>query len=158
MARHGFVFCDDETCSRFTGSKRKHSDFRLKAGLQTFSEEETEMKRTVLKLTLLTAALLLLAPSAASTVEMAGPSSTAIDMYSSKCALCHAKNGAGLPVWRAKGQPDFTNADWQRSRTDAQLAEAIRNGKGKFMPSFKSKLSEPDITALVAVVRRFGKK
>lgn len=116
------------------------------------------MKRTVLKLTLLTAALLLLAPSAASTVEMAGPSSTAIDMYSSKCALCHAKNGAGLPVWRAKGQPDFTNADWQRSRTDAQLAEAIRNGKGKFMPSFKSKLSEPDITALVAVVRRFGKK
>ncbi|MEW6208841.1 MAG: c-type cytochrome [Acidobacteriota bacterium] len=116
------------------------------------------MKRTALKLTLMTAALALLAPSAASPFEMAGPSLTAIDIFNSKCALCHAKNGAGLPSWRAKGQPDFTNPDWQKSRTDAQIAEAIRNGKGKLMPSFKTKLSEQDITALVAVVRRFGKK
>ncbi len=120
-------------------------------------------KTTVLKLSLTMAALALLslAPPAArpSAFEVASrTASTPIDVYNSKCALCHAKNGAGVPSWRAKGQPDFTNPDWQKSRTDAQIAEAIRNGKGKFMPAFKTKLAENDIAAIVSVVRRFGKK
>jgi mono/diheme cytochrome c family protein len=72
--------------------------------------------------------------------------------------MCHGKNGTGLPNWRAKGQPDFTDAVWQKSHTDAQIADAIANGKGKNMPSFKTKLSEGDINALVGQVRLFGRK
>src|ERR1700693_5435071 len=63
-------------------------------------------------------------------------------VYAAKCALCHGKDGRGLPNWRAKGQPDFTVAKWQKSRTDAQLIAVTKEGKGKFMPAFKAKLSD----------------
>ena len=79
-------------------------------------------------------------------------------IYAAKCAICHAKDGRGLPNWRSKGQPDFTDTKWQKSRTDAQIAEATKNGKGKYMPAFKTKLSDEDIAAVVARVRAFAKK
>lgn len=79
-------------------------------------------------------------------------------VYAAKCAICHGKDGRGTPNWRAKGQPDFTNAVWQKSRTDAQLADATKNGKGKYMPAFKGKLSDEEIAAVVAKVRAFGHK
>jgi mono/diheme cytochrome c family protein len=78
--------------------------------------------------------------------------------YDSKCAFCHGKDGAGLPNWRSLGQPDFTKAEWQKSHTDEQIAESIKNGKGKFMPGFKSKLSEQEIGAVVQRIRAFAKK
>ncbi|HEX8087513.1 MAG TPA: c-type cytochrome [Blastocatellia bacterium] len=89
------------------------------------------------------------------------PAASAADgttLFGAKCALCHGKNGAGLPNWKAKGQPDFTNADWQKSHSDAQIVEAVKNGKGKFMPAFKAKLSDDEIAAVVARVRALGKK
>jgi cbb3-type cytochrome c oxidase subunit III len=89
------------------------------------------------------------------------PSTTAVDgsaLFSSKCVICHGKDGAGLPNWRAKGQPDFTNVDWQKSRTDTQIAETIKNGRGKFMPAFKEKLSDDEIVAIVGRVRQLGKR
>lgn len=79
-------------------------------------------------------------------------------LYSAKCAICHGKDGRGLPNWRSKGQPDFSEAKWQKSRTDAQIADATKNGKGKFMPAFKAKMSDEEITAVVARIRSFGKK
>jgi mono/diheme cytochrome c family protein len=79
-------------------------------------------------------------------------------IYAAKCAICHAKDGRGLPNWRSKGQPDFTNANWQKSRTDAQVFDATKNGKGKYMPAFKAKLSDEEITAVVARIRGFAKK
>src|SRR5262249_23668708 len=78
-------------------------------------------------------------------------------IYGSKCAICHNKDGAGLPNWKSKGQPDFTKAEWQKSHTDEQIMTSIRDGKGKFMPPFKDKLSEADLTALVQRIRAFGK-
>ncbi|HKP84975.1 MAG TPA: cytochrome c [Blastocatellia bacterium] len=79
-------------------------------------------------------------------------------LFGQKCALCHGKDGAGLPNWKAKGQPDFTNSEWQGSHADSQIADSVRNGKGKFMPAFKAKLSDEQIGALVQRVRAFGKK
>jgi len=79
-------------------------------------------------------------------------------LYDSKCALCHGKDGAGLPNWRSMGQPDFTKAEWQKSHTDQQIADSIKNGKGKFMPSFKSKFSEEETGAVVQRIRAFVKK
>jgi cbb3-type cytochrome c oxidase subunit III len=83
------------------------------------------------------------------------PPADGATVFGAKCALCHGKDGAGQPNWKAKGQPDFTNAEWQHSHTDAQIADSIRNGKGKYMPAFKSKLSDEDIAAVVARVRAF---
>lgn len=81
-----------------------------------------------------------------------------VAIYGQRCAICHSKDGAGLPNWKTKGQPDFTNSDWQNSHNDAQIADVIRNGKGKFMPAFKEKLSEEQIMNLVKRIRAFKKK
>jgi mono/diheme cytochrome c family protein len=80
------------------------------------------------------------------------------ELFAAKCAACHGKDGHGLPNWRAKGQPEFSDTSFQKSRSDGQLAESIGNGKGKFMPAWKDKLSGEDINALVGQVRAFGKK
>jgi cbb3-type cytochrome c oxidase subunit III len=79
-------------------------------------------------------------------------------LYAAKCGTCHGKDGRGIPNWRSKGQPDFTDAKWQKSRTDAQIADATKNGKGKYMPAFKAKMSDEEISAVVARIRGFGKK
>ena len=79
-------------------------------------------------------------------------------LYTAKCATCHGKDGRGIPNWRSKGQPDFTDAKWQKSRTDAQISDATKNGKGKYMPAFKAKMSDEEINAVVARIRAFGKK
>jgi cbb3-type cytochrome c oxidase subunit III len=79
-------------------------------------------------------------------------------LFGSKCVLCHGKNGAGLPNWKSKGQPDLTTAEWQRSHTDAQISEVIKNGKGKSMPAFKAKMSDDEVNAVVAHVRSLAKK
>jgi mono/diheme cytochrome c family protein len=93
------------------------------------------------------------------------PSSAAVNsgadgaaLYDGKCALCHGKDGVGLPNWRSKGQPDFTQPDWQKAHTDAQITESIKNGKGKFMPAFKGRLSDEETGAVVQRIRMFGKK
>ena len=79
-------------------------------------------------------------------------------IFLKNCSICHGKDGRGTPNWRKKGQPDFTDANWHKSRTDAQIFEVTKNGKPKFMPAYKSKLSDEEITAVVARVRAFGKK
>jgi mono/diheme cytochrome c family protein len=79
-------------------------------------------------------------------------------LYAQKCSGCHGKGGQGMPMWKDKGQPDFTSGSFQQSRTDQQLTDSISNGKGKFMPAFKSKLSGDQIASLVAQVRSFGHK
>ncbi len=88
-------------------------------------------------------------------------SSSAADgqkLFANHCAICHGKNGRGLPNWKAKGQADWTNAKWQQSRTDAQLGAIIEKGKGTYMPGWKSKLSQDEIAALIKQIRAFGKK
>lgn len=89
-------------------------------------------------------------------VKSARPDAAAL--FGAKCAICHGKDGRGQQNWKAKGQPDFTDANWQKSRTDSQIADSIRNGKGKFMPPWKGKLSDEEIAALTGRVRAFGKK
>jgi mono/diheme cytochrome c family protein len=79
-------------------------------------------------------------------------------LYDSRCALCHGKDGVGLPNWKSKGQPDFTQPEWQKAHTDEQITESIKNGKGKFMPAFKSRLSDEETGAVVQRLRVFGKK
>jgi mono/diheme cytochrome c family protein len=91
-------------------------------------------------------------------MKATNPKADGAALFRTKCAICHANDGRGKPNWRAKGQPDFSNSEWQKSRSDSQLGESIKNGKGKFMPAFKDKLSEDEINALVGQVRAYGKK
>jgi cbb3-type cytochrome c oxidase subunit III len=122
--------------------------------------ESSVMKR-ITKLTLVVAALSF-SLSAIVISSMARSSSTAslqsgVALFGAKCALCHGKDGTGVKTWKSKGIPNFTDAQWHSRHSDDQIAETIRNGKGKYMPKFKDKLSEEQIRSLVGAVRQFKK-
>jgi len=75
--------------------------------------------------------------------------------YDAKCAKCHGKDGRGKTTrGRSTNARDLTPAQWQDDVTDERLFNSISNGRGKKMPGFKKNLSEADIDALVAYVRR----
>jgi len=95
------------------------------------------------------AVLALLASPAA-----AAPNGQAI--FEKSCAPCHGKAGAPNPVFAKQGVRDFTDAAWQKSKTDADLEKTIREGKqGTMMASFKT-LSDAEVKALVAYIRKLG--
>ena len=75
-------------------------------------------------------------------------------LFASTCARCHGENGTGGLAAEAGPAPrNFHDADFQRSRTDAQLRATIVNGKGGAMPSFGSAFNDTELTALVEQVR-----
>ena len=88
--------------------------------------------------------------------EEGGPERAADALWGVSCASCHGRDGRGQGPQRPPGAqlPDFTSAEYQASRTDAQLREVIANGKG-LMPAFAKQLNEQALDALVGRVRRF---
>jgi len=78
------------------------------------------------------------------------------DLYSRNCAGCHGADGKGLKRSHMNELPDFTDADWQSSRGDADLQVSILEGKGTHMPSFADSVSETQAQQLVAYIRQLG--
>jgi mono/diheme cytochrome c family protein len=75
------------------------------------------------------------------------------------CAKCHGEDGKGqTPKGKQLMARDFTDAEWQSAKSDADLVKTVTKG-GEDMPSFGKKLSQEQIEALVKEdVRGFGKK
>jgi mono/diheme cytochrome c family protein len=72
-----------------------------------------------------------------------------------KCPTCHGFQGSGGGFFSAGLQPkpvDFTSPEAMGSILDAQLADAIRNGKGAAMPSNR-RLTDHQVSALVTYIR-----
>lgn len=69
------------------------------------------------------------------------------------CAGCHGAEGKGV----VKDSPDFSSAEWQKKKSDAQIAEDIEKGKLPKMPGYGEQLSDEEIKALVAHIRTFAK-
>ncbi len=79
--------------------------------------------------------------------------------FKKKCAACHGKAGEPNKVFAKQGVRSFKDAEWQKATKDAQIEESIRKGKkGTLMAGFAKQLSDDEITALVANVRKFGPK
>jgi mono/diheme cytochrome c family protein len=75
------------------------------------------------------------------------------EIYKKKCAMCHKADGTGYAAMKT---PDFTNKEWQASKTDEQMIETITKGK-KPMPAFEAQLKAEQIKLLVTdVVRKFA--
>jgi mono/diheme cytochrome c family protein len=89
----------------------------------------------------------------------ADPLAEAKHLYLSVCAKCHGSDGrGGVPA--AEGLPapsNFTDRAFQASRTDDQLRQAIKQGKGP-MPPFGALFDDTQVVSLVAYVRSFDKK
>lgn len=76
-------------------------------------------------------------------------------LWLERCASCHGAEGRGDGAQAPAQIADFTSAEWQASRQDADLARAIRMGQG-LMPAFGSMINERGIAVLVDHVRSFG--
>ena len=81
--------------------------------------------------------------------------------WKAKCASCHGVDGKGKTDQGEKmAVGDYTDAAWQKSKTDAELKGAISDGlkrdkagKKQEMDAYKDKLSAEEIDKLVAHVR-----
>jgi mono/diheme cytochrome c family protein len=86
------------------------------------------------------------------------PQQSAQDVYLDKCAVCHAKDGSGNT---AKGKKvkakDLRSAEVQKM-TDAELIDAVANGKGKDMDGFQKELGADTVKQLVAYCRSLAKQ
>lgn len=81
-------------------------------------------------------------------------------IYKDTCELCHGADGKGSEAGKQFGVPDFTNADYQKSRTDADMKKSMTEGTKN--PNYV-KLSDlgvdaADLEPLVKLVREFGGK
>jgi mono/diheme cytochrome c family protein len=74
-------------------------------------------------------------------------------LYVRYCVRCHGVNGHG--VWDIPDVPNFTNVRWQASRSDAQLARIIIEGRGAVMPPFRGAINQEEAWALARYLRTF---
>ena len=104
------------------------------------------MKRLIPTLFLIAASLCFLALATQAEDKPAGA-----DLFKQKCSMCHGADGKGFAALKT---PDFTDPKWQKSITDKDIVETIKNGKkGTPMPSFADKLKEDEIQGLVSYIR-----
>jgi cytochrome c6 len=76
--------------------------------------------------------------------------------YKAKCAMCHAANGSGsTPAGKSMKAIPFKSPELVKA-SDSDLIAATKNGKGK-MPAYSGKLTDPQITEVVAYIRTLQK-
>jgi mono/diheme cytochrome c family protein len=77
-------------------------------------------------------------------------------LFKAKCAMCHGADGTGkTPMGQKLNIRDLRSAEVQK-QSDAEMSQAIAQGKGK-MPAFKA-LSSGEVKLLAAHIRELGKK
>lgn len=104
--------------------------------------------------------LALLACAALGTARLAA--ADVAENWSKHCASCHGKDGKGLTkAGKMAGAKDMTDATYQAALKDEKMFKSIKEGmkeKGvDIMKPFAAKLSDEDITALIAHVRSLKK-
>jgi len=91
------------------------------------------------------------------TTEAAGSKTriVASELFNQNCAKCHGKDGRSKTFrGRLVGARNLADPEWQAAATDERMSDAIKKGP-KAMPSFEKKLSQAEISALIAYVRLF---
>jgi mono/diheme cytochrome c family protein len=84
------------------------------------------------------------------------PAEDGTALFKSKCAMCHGPDGKGqTPVGRSMKARDLGSPEVQQ-QTDAELVKIIVDGKGN-MPPYKGKLTDAEISAVVAFIRALKK-
>jgi mono/diheme cytochrome c family protein len=76
--------------------------------------------------------------------------------FAAVCAKCHGADGkGGVPAAEGANPPrNFCDASFQASRSDEDLKQVIRKGKGG-MPAFGNLFSDAELLALVHKLRCF---
>ena len=103
------------------------------------------------------------APEAAAKANPVKPSPESLakgkKRYGFDCEMCHVQNGDGKGDMATdmKNVTDFTNPDALKNRTDGELFNVIRKGKGE-MPAEGERGKDDDIWNMVNYIRSFAKK
>jgi quinol-cytochrome oxidoreductase complex cytochrome b subunit len=80
-----------------------------------------------------------------------------VQAYKDHCLSCHAVDGTGKRMRSVLTTiPDFTDMNYQRHRSDAEVIQRIETGKPPLMPAFKGKLAPEQIRWLAFYVRAFA--
>jgi len=74
-------------------------------------------------------------------------------LFNRYCIRCHGVDGRG--VYDIPGVPDFTSIRWQESRSDADRARIIVEGRGAVMPPFRGALSLEEAWAIGRYLHSF---
>jgi len=105
------------------------------------------------------------AASSASAAPLA-PAAEAKQLLHDRCAMCHGQDGKGDGPSAATLSPkprDWSNVEWQKSATDAEIRNAILGGgpavgKSPLMPPNPDLRDKPAVLdELVKLVRGYGK-
>jgi len=93
---------------------------------------------------------------------MAAQAGDAKTTYDKECAKCHGADGKGdTKMGKKMGAKDYTDAKVQDALTDAAAFKAIKEGfkdkDGKVLMKPSEGMSDDDIKALVAYMRKFKK-
>jgi outer membrane protein assembly factor BamB len=74
--------------------------------------------------------------------------------FNQRCTMCHGADGKGR---EAMHTPNFTDLQWQSSKTDQELVDVLTNGNDHGMPAFGGTLSSQEINQIIhCVVRGFA--
>ena len=74
--------------------------------------------------------------------------------FNQRCTTCHGGDGRGKAAMRT---PNFTDAQWQATKTDKELIDTLTNGNEQGMPAFGGTLTSQEITQLIGcMVRGFA--
>jgi len=79
-------------------------------------------------------------------------------VYTERCVLCHGPEGKGNGPGAAGLDPkprDHTDGAYMNARTNDQLIEVIKNGKGN-MPAWGAILSDAEVHAVLGHVRKLA--
>lgn len=85
------------------------------------------------------------------------------ELWKKHCAMCHGVDGTGHTMMGKRlGLKDYTDPAVQAKMTDEEIAkftkEGVKNDAGKqVMKPFAGKLSDDEVTELVAHIRSFKK-
>lgn len=81
------------------------------------------------------------------------------EVYLKRCKECHGVLGAPTKAALRKYDKirNFTDPEFFKKRTDAELLEAVEKGKGRDMKGFAEKLSKDEIKAVVEYIHTLAK-
>ncbi len=93
-----------------------------------------------------------IAPAASVGTAIPGISEESLTLFGSNCASCHGAVGQGSAI-----APPLNSAVLRTRLDDDALITAIANGRpGTAMPAWSGRLSDQQITSLVALIRNWG--
>ena len=85
-----------------------------------------------------------------------GDPKVGLEIYQNYCKVCHGVDGDGEGIMTdllGITPADHTNPNETNRLSNKEIIESILDGKGKFMPAWRSILSQSDVEALVSYIR-----